>query len=196
MSILVGCLSVATAYFWWTHDWWHPQTLFGTRVGLEDFLVGFASGGVAAVIYEVVRFKKLVRHARTPHHVSGFSILVVLAIISWLFWGLGFHSFWAAVIAMCATASLMYVYRPDLIMNGVMSGAFLTLASLPFYLTIIVVAPGWIEATYDPSLSGVAPLGIPIEEYVFWFLAGLVFGPFYEYWRGERLRKIYARVRI
>jgi len=38
-------------------------------------------------------------------------------------------------------------------------------------------------------LSGHRITGIPVEEIIFWFLAGFLFGPFYEYWQGVRLRR-------
>ena len=60
------------------------------------------------------------------------------------------------------------------------------------YLLILVIHPDWIEITYS-MLSGERFIGIPIEELIFWFLAGLLFGPFYEYWQGEKLRKYLKR---
>jgi hypothetical protein len=57
------------------------------------------------------------------------------------------------------------------------------------YFTIMLVSPGWIAQTYYFNhLSGILILGIPIEEVIFWFLAGVVFGPFYEYWKCEYLK--------
>lgn len=191
MSCLIGFLSVVTAYYWWTQDWWHPQTITGTKVGVEDFLMGFASGGIMAVIYEVVFKKQLYKRPKQQHRSGGLTVLFALAFFtSWFFWGIGLTSFWASAVAMICSSLLLYYLRKDLFIDSVASGVLMLLLALPFYFSIIFFVPGWINATYNfDHLSGVLVAGIPIEELIFWFLAGLVFGPFYEYWKGEKLRQ-------
>lgn len=193
MGIIIGLLSTGTAYLWWTIDWWHPMTITGTRVGIEDFIMGFASGGIIAAIYEIVFKKRYYTGSKKPHYLGSYTILIVLALITACVYGAGYTSFWAATTAMILTSALLYALRRDLFVNGLMSGVLMALASSVFYGSIILLSPGWIEATYDSHLSGILLAGVPIEEFVFWFLAGLVFGPFYEYWRGERLRRVLRR---
>lgn len=53
--ITIGPLS---EYLFWTRDWWKPTTITDTVVGVEDFLLSFTNGGIAAVIYEEVFDKK------------------------------------------------------------------------------------------------------------------------------------------
>ncbi len=192
MSLLLGFISVVTAYYWWTQDWWHPATITGTRVGIEDFLVGFGSGGIMAVIYEVVFKRRLYKRSAQQHRSGGLTILFALAFFtSWFFWGVGLTSFWASTFAMILSALLLYYLRRDLFFNSLISGALMALISLPFYYSILVFVPNWVSTTYDfAHLSGILITGIPVEEIIFWFLAGMVFGPFYEYWQGERLRKV------
>mgnify|MGYP007100182178 CR=1 FL=1 len=48
MGLMIGVLSFVSGYHWWTVDWWRPATITGTRVGIEDFLIGFGSGGIMA----------------------------------------------------------------------------------------------------------------------------------------------------
>jgi len=191
MSFIVGILSVATSYYWWTIDWWRPLTLTGTKVGVEDFIMGFAGGGIMATIYEVV-FKRALYKRKLHHHIGGgITILLILAqATSWLIYNIGLTSFWASSIAMVLVATIMLVIRKDLFMNAILSGALMLLVSLMFYCVIILLAPEWIHQTYLSGLSGFRLAGIPVEEFVFWFLAGLVFGPFYEYWQGEKLKRM------
>lgn len=191
MSLMIGFLSVITSYYWWTIDWWRPLTITGTRVGIEDFISGFTSGGIMATIYEVV-FKRGLYKRKLHHHVSG--ALTILFLLSQtttlLFYEIGFTSFWSATTAMLLTASVVIFIRKDLVLSSFLSGMLMMVISIPPYLMIMLVSPQWIDNTYLPGISGVRPLGIPIEELVFWFLSGLVFGPFYEYWQGERLKKL------
>lgn len=191
MSLMIGVLSVATSYYWWTIDWWKPLTLTGTKVGIEDFLMGFTSGGIMATLYEVI-FKKALYKRKLHHHLSGgFTILLILAqTTSWFIYGIGLTSFWASTLAMISTSIIMLLIRKDLVINAFLSGVLMLCVSLLFYSVIIILSPGWMDQTYLSGLSGIKFIGIPIEELVFWFLAGLVFGPFYEYWQGQKLKFI------
>ena len=192
VSLLIGFLSVATSYYWWTTDWWHPLTITATKVGIEDFLTGFGSGGIMAVAYEVIlkqRYSK--RHAQSHGMYDFFLILFILAqVTSWLFYGVGLTSFYASAIAMLSVAFLMFFIRRDLIVNGVLSGFLTVLISTVSYGTIFLVSTNWVDSTYYfNTLSGIRVAGVPVEEFIFWFLSGLVFGPFYEFWTGLRLQK-------
>lgn len=193
MSVLLGGVSVITAHYWWTVDWWLPTTITGTRIGIEDLIIGFGSGGIMAVAYEEI-FKKRLYHFRSKqlHRPGASTILLLLAFLtSWLFWGVELTSFWASTLGLAITASVLLYFRRDLFLCGVLSGILMAVISLVFYFTVILISPEWISMTYQlQNLSGLFFLGIPVEEFVFWFLGGLTFGPFYEYWQGERLRNI------
>ncbi|OGI93665.1 hypothetical protein A3A03_00570 [Candidatus Nomurabacteria bacterium RIFCSPLOWO2_01_FULL_40_18] len=189
MSILVGILSLLTSYYWWTTDWWKPLNITDTKIGIEDFVMGFTSGGIMATIYEVV-FKRGLYKRKLHHHISGgLTLLFLLAQTTmWLFWGIGLTSFWASTIAMFLTASVVIFVRKDLIITSLLSGILMVFVSFLFYFAVILISPQWIDHTYLGGISGNRIIGIPIEEFVFWFMSGLVFGPFYEYWQGERLK--------
>jgi len=192
MSFLLGVLSVVTAQYWWTVDWWKPETITGTIVGIEDFLIGFASGGIMTVAYEVLFRKRLYKSVSSVRAPGPFTLLLLLAFItSWLFWAAHLTSFWGSTLAMAAVASVLFYFRKDLFLNAVLSGILMAGISLLFYFTVMSLSPEWIPKTYQfETLSGILVLGVPAEEFVFWFLAGLVFGPFYEYWQGKRTRNI------
>lgn len=191
MSLLIGIVSVLTSYFWWTVDWWRPLTMTSTKVGIEDFIMGFTTGGIMATIYEVV-FKRGLYKRKLHHHISGgLTILFLLSQTTMLlFWGIGLTSFWASTIAMFLVAVIMLFVRRDLLFNSFLSGVLMASISALFYGVILLISPEWINHTYLSGLSGISAFGVPIEEFIFWFMSGLVFGPFYEYWQGERLRVI------
>ena len=190
MSLIMGVLSVMTSYYWWTIDWWRPLTITGTRVGIEDFIMGFTTGGLMTTLYEVI-FKRALYKRKLHHHISGgLTILFLLGqTMMWLFWGIGLTSFWASAVGMFLVAIIMIFIRKDLLFNSIISGILMMLVSTLFYGTVILISPQWLHQTYLSGLSGINVVGIPIEEFIFWFMAGLVFGPFYEYWQGEKLRK-------
>lgn len=195
-SVLWGFLSIPLAYLWWTRDWWQPLTITGTRVGLEDLLLGFFACGVAAVLYEVLFHRRhtLIRARHNHRSLSHklFIILLILALVTSVLFGyFNFTSFYASSVAFLAAASVIFFFRKDLFIDGLLSAVLLTTISMLFYAVIMFLSPHWIDHTYLwKTLSGIRIVGVPVEEFVFWFLAGFVFGPLYEFWQGERLVKI------
>ena len=190
-SLYVGIASPLTAFLWWTRGWWLPPNITGTRVGIEDFILGFACGGIAAVLYEEI-FKKEFRPRKGKRHDLGFILLSLFMFggIAFGFNVLGLPSFWATAVSLFETAVIFMVLRRDLFWDALGSAVFMTLACLPFYFTAMAVSSEWIGATYDVgNLSGQLAMGIPIEELVFFFLFGFLAGPAYEYWQNERLIK-------
>jgi Lycopene cyclase len=191
MSLLVGVVSICTLYFWYTIDWWHPKTLTGTRIGIEDFLIGFAGGGVMSACYEIVSGIRYRYSGRTSYTVRALALLVFLALItSVFFYGFSVTSFWSTVLGLSIATAVMLFFRPDLIRNSFLSGVLSLLLVLPAYGFILYASPTWVSQTYDwRYLSGILVFGIPIEELVFWFLSGLFFGPFYEFWKSGTIRR-------
>jgi len=192
MSLVIGIGSLVTAYLWWTIDWWRPETITNTRVGIEDFLLGFSNGGIAAVLYGAIYKKRLSRLIKKTNDTGAFNIcLIFFFIIASLFWGLNITSFWASTIAMIIVAIYILYTRRDLFLNALVSGILMVIVSLPFYYVFIWLFPGFIHKTWmSQYLSGIIIIGIPLEDLIFYFLFGLTIGPFYEYWQNKRLVSI------
>jgi hypothetical protein len=192
MSLVIGIGSVITAYLWWTIDWWRPETITNTRVGIEDFLMGFSNGGIAAVLYEGIFKKRLLKRIKEANNQGTLNIcLILFFIIAFLFWGLNITSFWASTIAMIIAAIYILYTRRDLFLNALASGILMAIASLPFYHVLIWFFPGFIHKTWMfQYLSGITIIGIPFEDLIFYFLFGFIIGPLYEYWQNKRLVSI------
>jgi len=189
MSLLIGFLSVATSYYWWTIDWWRPLNITSTKVGIEDLIMGFTTGGIMASLYEIVFKKGFSKRNSQYYKHDGLLILFILAqLTTWLFYVTKLTSFVSATVAMCLTSFFMLSIRKDLIIDSFLSGIFMLLVSSFFYLIIIFISPDWIDKTYLNGLSGIRTFGIPVEEWIFWFLAGILWGPFYEFWKGKSLK--------
>lgn len=192
MSVLVGFLNVIASYYGWSSGWWSPLILTGTNAALEDFVLGFFVGGIIAVIYEVI-FKQVHYARKATHHSAGAFTLLILIFqaIVWAIYVAGFSNFWSVAGAMVFIATVMLIMRHDLFKNAVLSGALITICSLAVYIIVSIISPAWMAYSFMHDASFLV-LGIPVEELAFWFLAGAVFGPFYEYWQGERLKKMKA----
>jgi len=189
MSILMAFASFITGYLFWTIDWWQPETITGTKVGIEDLILGFANGGVAAAIYEEI-FKKHFSRRRHDKNKIKLVILILFSIIFifYLFYIIRLTSFLASAIVMTLFGILILYLRRDLVLDAIVSGLLMAIVSIPVYLILEIVSPGWIDKTWLYSfLSEIKILGIPIEDLIFYFLAGFIAGPFYETWQGYRL---------
>jgi len=191
ISPFIGIVSVFSSYFWWTKDWWRPLNITGTVVGVEDFIMGFAAGGIMAVIYKVLFNDALYSKYRIKlHRLAAFFLILFMAVLTaWLIFSIGLTTFWSSVVSMLFVILFIDYMRKDLIVDSLISGVAMLSISILFYVVILLVSDAWVDKTYLHGLSGVRVYNIPIEEFVFWFLAGMWVGPFYEYALGKRLRR-------
>jgi hypothetical protein len=192
MSILFAIIGLFSEYLWWTKDWWRPQTITGTIIGIEDFLLGFTNGGIAAVLYEELFKKRIYKYKSRNHNLS----TALIVICTYLILGFSFHilklnSFMATTIAYITAGGIFIFLRKDLIWDAILTGLCGVIASIPIYLLLEYLSPNFIENTWmQSSLTGINFLKIPIEDLIFYFLAGFSISPIYLYWKNEKLKKI------
>ena len=202
VSLFVAAASVIAQCLMWTIDWWRPETITGTRIGIEDFILGFSQGGLGAVLYELA-FKYRLRSLKKTSVVFRFLsqrrwlllsplILGFLILFGGFYW-LGWHSYPATIAAFVAGIFVILLLRQDLFWNSIFSGAALVLVSLPFYFILEFLSTGIIQKFWlMENLSGVMFFKIPVEDLVFYFFAGAFLAPLYEFLFRQRLVKIPA----
>lgn len=172
-------------------DWWRPLTITGTPIGVEDFFIGFAIGGIASVLYAFVYNKtfydppKRISLKRSYVFLFGFALLFL-----GMFYLAGVSSFYAVVTAYSAGILFMLLFRPDLIKMSVISGLLMVLLGSATYYFLFLAYPNYIrEFWYLPeSWYAILILGVPIGEYLWYFLTGAFIGPLFEFIEGLRLR--------
>lgn len=188
MSFLTAFSGLIPEYFWWTKDWWRPITITATRIGIEDFLLGYTNGGIIAVIYEMIGGFKLERiKGVKPRGIKliyiPFSILLIGICVEIL----GMTSFWATVFTELLIAFSIIYFRRDLFFSSLFSGIAIVIIFMPVYWFADFISPGIIEKTWlFKNLSGLRITGVPVEDIVFYFLVGSVEGSFYKFWQGFR----------
>lgn len=192
MGTLVAVLGLVFEYLWWTHDWWRPQTITGTVIGIEYLLLGFTNGGIAAVLYEELFKKRMYKYKSRNHNLS---VVLIIALSYFIFlimfYVLGLTSFIATTAIQITIGCLLMLMRKDLVYDAFLTGVCLVIASIPIYLLLEYLSPNFIESSWLWSnLSGIRFMKIPIEELIFYFLTGFSIAPFYLYWKSEKLRKI------
>jgi hypothetical protein len=198
--LVVGCAmgfaGVVLGSLFFTKDWWHPETVTGTAVGIEDALHGFGIGGIAVALYRVVFRKRSVM--RYPPKRTEFWFLLGLSVLigCFLFFGFGVRSYYASFASMLIPTLLIYRWRSDLIAASLFTGVFLALCMTPGYLLVDLIDPGYIRRWWlFDTLTRVTVIGVPIEDILFYFFAGLSLAPICDFWRGSALEDILPRSR-
>ncbi|MEK7447533.1 MAG: lycopene cyclase domain-containing protein [Patescibacteria group bacterium] len=196
MGLIAGIVSYASAYFW-TMDWWRPQTITGTRLGIEDFILGISNGGIAAVLYEEIFRKKLYRK-RTKNDKRYFYFLVCITFLLFYVFYRVFKTttFYACIFSLLIYCGFMLITRKDLIFSSLVNGLLMVLIAAPVYSLLILLSPGFVNSTYiyKETLTGIRVFSVPVEEFVFYFVFGFMVALMYEYWHGLGLRN-FARAK-
>ncbi|MDO8514838.1 MAG: lycopene cyclase domain-containing protein [bacterium] len=194
MSLLAAPLGPFGDFFY-QRDYYLLPILNGHYWWIYSLACGFVYGGVAAVLYETLlkehhRIQRGIRKKQGRHY--------------WWFWAvflgggafmyvgtflLQINSIYVSFCVMFLGALWIGYQRKDLLVEAVGSGLALMAVTTVFYLVLQLVFPGIFETQWNiASLSGLFILGIPVEEYVWAFMWGLITGPAYEYVMAIKMR--------
>ncbi len=174
----------------YTQDWWNPLTITNTKIGVEALFVGAMIGGVAAVTYTGI-FKKEIRIrevSKTEKTRRNFDLVFILLLSVIIFFGsfylLGLNSFFATIFALIIPTIIIWVRRRDLILNSLGTGLSLVIIASLIYSVLQFLTPGWVHAFWIfKNVPDIVILNLPVDDIVWYFLAGLFIGPLYEYWQ-------------
>ena len=176
----------------YTQDWWRPITLTYTRIGPESLIVGFMIGGISAVIYEDF-FKKRIKIRKVSKNRKGkenLSLVLILSLLIVLFFGsfylFKFNSLLATSFAFLIPTFLIWIKRKDLIVDSLFTGVVLVIVACFVYSALEFLTPGWIQAFwYFKNVPNVVFFNLPLDDIIWYFLAGLFIAPLYEFWKEE-----------
>lgn len=187
-------LALAPINVIWHGDYWKPPYVFGELFRFEDYLWGFAFGGVVSVSYETFFRKKLVAIKNRSRKREIIDLLVILSIIFSsmiiLTSMMGINSIYSVSFSLLLITGYIIANRRDLIPNIFWSGVIATVIIFIFYIIWQYLYPGVFELYWKlPAMSNIFIYGIPIEELVWFFLAGMAIGPLDEFLFGFKTVK-------
>ncbi|MCX6735612.1 MAG: lycopene cyclase domain-containing protein [Candidatus Parcubacteria bacterium] len=185
---IIGPIS-ELAYF---SDYWHPLSvwsgnLFSVPILLEDVLFGFAFGGIASVLFELLSKDKVFVAVKQNYIFFRIFITDMLPFAAFLlFWFIGINSIFATAFAALFGTAIIICQRKDLVKNALGSG-FIVAATMflcyeiVFTLTAnqeMLLVRGWFihGTSFDVRF-----LGIPLTELFWGFAFGTFISPWYEY---------------
>ncbi len=193
VGVLLAGIGLICEYFWWTKDWWKPETLTGTVIGIEDLILGFTNGGLAASLYLVLFRKKFIPKKAK---LSGKPFLLFLIIISNLMlfailFSFKINSFISTLITMFSVCVMLLINQRRLIIPALINGLLMVALVIPIYLAVIYLTPHVVEKTWMiPNLLGIYFLGVPLEDYIFYFLSGVYCLGIYPFYKGLELKDV------
>jgi hypothetical protein len=177
-------------------DWWIPLRITDTILGIEDVLFGFSVAGIAAVIYEdifrkYIRSKKLGPKKRRENNLFFLVYILVFAVIFLLTFYLTKNSLYASALAFIYGVTIIYVKRPDLIVDSLATGFMFLILVIIIYKVVDQITPGWVNQFWlFINVPQIKILGVTIDDMIWYFLAGCFWGPLYKYWKEARLAKM------
>lgn len=176
-------------------EYWNPPSLFDlaqrTGFDIESIIFCFAIGGIGAALYNVITRQRLApvpdHERRQGRHRFHYAALVLpFAAFPALYFG-PWNPIYAGIVAMVAGAVANALCRPDLKRNMFVGGLLFLGLYIAFLTGLKWFAPGYIEQVWNLSaLSGIAPLGFPIEELLFALGFGLYWTGVYEHFTWHR----------
>ncbi|MFA7209406.1 MAG: lycopene cyclase domain-containing protein [Parcubacteria group bacterium] len=192
LAIIVG---VCAEYFWWTSDWWYPKTITGTRIGIEDILLSFTLPGISALVYKFFFNKDLDRkfELNKKTFFAAMRRLTPMVLISFgaaavLFYFFHVASFISTPVGMLIAGLYILYFRNDLAAPVLWSALLVALISLPVYIFWQIAVPGFIDDFWNISrLSNFRIFGAPVEDIIWFAMAGFVMGGLVEYAFDHRL---------
>lgn len=166
-------------------DWWSPQTCTGTAVGIEDVIFAFAIGGLAVSLYEFC-CKKFFVVKKSKAHNKEVALVIGSGIIVFFVLSFLVNSIIGFIGMSLVTSSIILFFRRDLFKYAMLSSLLLVIVGIPIYFIVESVTPGWIMHTWMlENFSGIFFLGIPFEEVLWYFFAGLSASMVYKFWQNK-----------
>ncbi len=177
----------------YTLDWWKPETITNSTLGIESILAGFFIGGIASVLYEDI-FKKKIKPRKRKKIETKQSILDIMLIIilgTLLFFGTFLilkNSLIATIIGLIVPIIIILIQRRDLIIDALASGVLFLLIAMIIYTLLEWITPGWVERFwYFKNIPDILILNMPLDDIIWYFLAGTFIGPLYEYYKEAKI---------
>jgi hypothetical protein len=175
-----GGLSVPLVLLWTVAGY---ESSIGTPVIMANaglrLILGFSFAAIVATSYEVIFYKKL---KIVPHPHRSKLAQLVLGPVVFLSLALIFQKFVVVflLLGFVAELSVLIYHQKKLLWEAVVSGLLMAIIYIVVFVIISSLAPDSGLSLLVHGFSGIDILGIPVEELLFVFGYGLLWGPLYE----------------
>jgi len=184
----LGCGTAGpVSEYWHRQDYWHPTYMYSIEIGnwvfgIEDYVFAFVFGGICAGTFDLI-LRGVHSEHRTVIDIWGgyFRLtnfgLVCLAALFLLIDGIGSNSLYAISLVFLICTIYVLIKKPEWLPATLMSSVIVATLMWIFYWGFFLqLFPNLVGEWWRPeALSGIALLGVPIEE-ILWAWAGALFG--------------------
>ena len=175
-------------------EYWKPPYFFGLAApflpGLEDFLFCFFVGGISSTIYEFLNNRRERSLPLKKRRVDLTPYFMILGLV------MGGELFFpkASILILGVTGvivgTFMIMKRHDLTNQSFLAGGYFTVLYFVLFYGFKLLYPSYIDLIYQhANMLKVYVLGIPLEELLFAFSAGMGWSITYEYMFGYVTQK-------
>lgn len=187
-SLIAAPLGITEKLF--IPSYWIPQfqtiPLF-REVFLEDFLFSFFLGGVVSILYQFI-FKEKEFKFKPINPL--FTLIAPLLFLPYFFNMFGLNIMHYSILSMLIGGGITLFFLGRGIYKKVFLSAIInTLFSLIVYLFLANLFPS-LSASYQiDNLFGILFMGIPVEEFLWFFSFSIYWTPIYEIWKNYFKKK-------
>lgn len=175
--------------------YWSPDTLFDlARVtggwSIEDALYMFFTGGIASVLYDILRRSPVPFVESSLWQRRRAATLIGAAAACGVAFLPGINLMWALITFCGVCAFVIWFERPDLITRSLLGGIFYVIIYYPLmsFFLVYVFPSYFATATNLSNLSGLMLGWLPLEEVLFALFFGFMWSPVYEYAKDIRVQ--------
>ncbi|MDO8623621.1 MAG: lycopene cyclase domain-containing protein [archaeon] len=194
ISIIFGVAGLF-ANIVYANEWWKAISLLNIKIDFpEGLIVGFSIGGIASVIYTQLFRKKVEIKKDNNKKKKRLKLFYILSLLGILFYGsfyvLKLNSLFSTIIAFIVPTSIIFLKRKDLIKSSIISGFLMVIVALIAYNILEFLTSGWIqEFWYFKNVPGIILFNLPLDDIIWYFLAGMFISSLYKYWKDGKLIK-------
>jgi hypothetical protein len=110
------------------------------------------------------------------------------------FYGFQINSLWATIIALLLPTFIIWWQRKDLVLPSLFTGFLLVIVAMMVYTVTNYITPQWVqEFWYFKNVPPIIILNLPIDDVIWYFVAGVFLGPLYEYFNEAKLTRISSK---
>jgi hypothetical protein len=153
-------------YFFYTKDWWLPQTITGTRIGIEDVVYSFFHGVLLSTTGLVLLKRKIYlsdswRNMAVQVTKLG-SVLLVVGFLGIVV--LHAPSFIVTTLLFSTVGIVIVVSRPDLLKVGLLGMVGTISWSAPVFWITNSFFPNWIQHFWINNTDKILIMHIPLPD--------------------------------
>ncbi len=184
LMILSGLLAVPFCLyeFVFIPEYWSPSMVGGWKLGPEDMLFSFSTGGIAWIFTAFGLRNDFTINWQSRRFIRRFFFFSLLGVgMTLILWGIGLRIMTAVLLCIAAGLGVLLWRSPHLPLSGFAGAAGFAVFYSLILAGMFALSPGFSTHWNPLHLSGVTVIGIPAEEFLWALCFGAIWPRFTAY---------------